>query len=115
MSKAKSPKLLFLAWNFPPAEAIGAVRTGNIAKHLARLGWDVTVVTPDRRLMRHVPNSQKTTGAWEPERLRHILTDHHWRFLAPNHLNCRNRGLSRLVGGLCRRLVARLGISSAIG
>jgi hypothetical protein len=47
------PKLLFLVWNFTPVQTIGSVRTWNIAKHLARLGWDVTVVTPEPKLWRH--------------------------------------------------------------
>src|SRR5262245_25339912 len=115
MSRLKRPKLLFLAWNFPPAEAIGSVRTGNIAKHLARLGWGVTVVTPERRLMRRLENSENTAVELEKEGVRQILTDHQWRFLAPKHLICRTQGLARLTGGVCRRLVGRLGISSGIG
>jgi glycosyltransferase involved in cell wall biosynthesis len=41
------PRLLFLAYPFPPSPAIGAVRTWGMAKHLARMGWSVTLVTPD--------------------------------------------------------------------
>lgn len=41
------PRLLFLAYPFPPSPAIGAVRTWGMAKYLSRLGWRVTVVTPD--------------------------------------------------------------------
>ena len=39
-------RLLFLAYPFPPSPVIGAVRAWYIAKHLSRLGWQVTVVTP---------------------------------------------------------------------
>jgi glycosyltransferase involved in cell wall biosynthesis len=35
-----------LAYPFPPLPAIGAVRAWHMAQHLARLGWEVTVVTP---------------------------------------------------------------------
>lgn len=42
-----NPHLLFLAYPFPPSPAIGAVRAWNIAKQLSRLGWQVTVVTPN--------------------------------------------------------------------
>ena len=35
----KRPRLLFLAYPFPPRAAIASVRTGNIARYLARLGW----------------------------------------------------------------------------
>lgn len=38
-------RLLFLAYPFPPNRASGAVRAWYAAKHLARIGWDVTVVT----------------------------------------------------------------------
>src|SRR5688572_6713450 len=41
MTPVKRPKLLLLVWSFPPAPAIGSVRTWNIAKHMARLGWEV--------------------------------------------------------------------------
>src|SRR5262249_26283507 len=58
--KAGRPKLLFLAWAFPPAATIGAVRTWNTAKYLSRLGWDVTVVTPDPKLIRHAEGLEDT-------------------------------------------------------
>lgn len=44
---APRPKLLFLAYPFPPSPAIGGVRAWGMAKYLSRLGWQVTVVTPD--------------------------------------------------------------------
>ena len=53
------PKLLFLVWNFPPVQAIASVRTWNVAKYLARLGWDVTVVTPRPELWRHLESPEK--------------------------------------------------------
>jgi len=112
---AKRPKLLLVAWNFPPAPSIGSVRTWNIAKHLARLGWDITVVTPDRRLMRRLENPESIKSAIDAEGIRQIFTDHSWRFLAPNHLNCRNTGLNWVIGGVCRRITGRLGISRGIG
>lgn len=48
---ARPPKLLFLAYPFPPARAIGAVRCWNIARHLAQRGWQVEVVTVDPRAL----------------------------------------------------------------
>jgi glycosyltransferase involved in cell wall biosynthesis len=41
------PRLLFLAFYFPPSRASGVFRSRAIANHLAA-GWDVTVVTPQR-------------------------------------------------------------------
>lgn len=40
------PRLLFIAFYFPPAQWVAAVRTWNIAAQLTRLGWEVTVLTP---------------------------------------------------------------------
>lgn len=39
------PSLLFLSYPFPPNQASGAVRAWNLARHLTRLGWKMTVVT----------------------------------------------------------------------
>jgi len=50
----RRPKLLFLAYHFPPSQAVGSVRAWNMAKYLARLGWEVTVITPDPSLCRSV-------------------------------------------------------------
>ncbi len=38
-------RLLFLSYPFPPNQASGAVRAWNLARHLARRGWKITVVT----------------------------------------------------------------------
>ena len=57
----KRPKLLFLACFFPPVQGIGSVRTRNIAKYLARLGWEVTVVTPDPSVWRNVEDPEKVS------------------------------------------------------
>ncbi len=47
------PRLLLLAYPFPPSRAIGAVRCWNIAKQLARIGWQVQVVTIGARHIAH--------------------------------------------------------------
>ena len=111
----RRPKLLFLAYYFPPLRAISCVRTSNIAKYLARLGWDVTVVTPHPSAWRHVDNPQETIAALEREGIRRILTSHRWRCLSPDHLNCRNQGLSWFVGGVCRKLADYTCIDREIG
>src|SRR5215510_10711127 len=77
------PKLLFLAWNFPPVQTIASVRTWNIAKHLSRIGWDVTVVTPKTEIWRHLDSVDKANAEIQAEGIRRILTDHYWRFLNP--------------------------------
>lgn len=110
-----APKLLFLAWNFPPVQAIASVRTWNIAKSLARLGWEVTVVSPDLKLWRHVENAGKVLPEIEKEGIRRIATGHRWRFLSPDHLVCRNEGIGWVGGGICRRIAGFTGVDDGIG
>ena len=115
-SKSKRrPKLLLLAWTFPPAASIASVRTWNLAKHLSRLGWKVTVVTPDPVLVRHIENPEQTKADLEAEEISQILTGHDFQFLDPGFLNYRNEGLRWLLGGICRKISQRFGISRGIG
>jgi glycosyltransferase involved in cell wall biosynthesis len=114
-TEARRPKLLFLAWNFPPVQAIASVRTWNAAKYLTRLGWDVTVVTPKPELWRHLGNPEKAMAAFATEGIRQILTDHDWRFLSPIHLTCWNQHLGWLAGGMCRTIARRVGIDEGVG
>src|SRR5262245_57165638 len=108
-------KLLFLAHPFPPLGVIACVRTWNMAKYLARLGWDVTVVTPLPTVWRKTENAGDLSILLEKEGIQRILTEQRYRFLDPKHLNCSNRGLARVLGGVCRRIAAWLQIDSAIG
>jgi len=39
------PRLLLVAWLFPPHANVGAKRPWRLARHLPSLGWDVTVLT----------------------------------------------------------------------
>ena len=109
------PRLLFLAWSFPPVHVISSVRTWNVAKYLSRLGWDVTVVTPEPKLRRHLQDREKTKANLEREGIRQVLTDHRWRFLAADEFICWNQGLGRLFGGVCRVIARRVGIDRGIG
>jgi glycosyltransferase involved in cell wall biosynthesis len=109
------PKLLFLACAFPPLRISGCVRTWNIAKYLARLGWDVTVVTPHPSVWRHVDSPEATTLQLRREGIRRILTDHRWRCLFPDFLKCWNHGPGWLIGGICRKIARQRGIDHGIG
>lgn len=107
--------MLFLACYFPPASAIGCVRTWNVAKYLARIGWDVSVVTPHPSVWRDVYNPEKTTTHLKREGIDRILTAHRWRCLKPDRLNCSNRGFGWFVGGVCRKIARSLRIDNHIG
>ncbi|CAN5868380.1 glycosyltransferase family 4 protein [soil metagenome] len=41
------PRLLFIAFPFPPSRGAGVYRTVAVANHLAARGWDVTAIAPD--------------------------------------------------------------------
>ncbi|NOU11850.1 MAG: glycosyltransferase [Nitrospira sp.] len=112
---ANRPKLLFLAYPFPPLRAIGAVRTGNMARHLGRLGWDVTVVTPDPSIWRNVDDSAKVSAELGRDGIKRILTDHRWRCLLPGGVKCWNQNLGWLAGGVCRTLARGLRIEMYLG
>lgn len=112
---SKSPKLLLLAYPFPPLRAIGAVRTGNIARYLGRLGWDVTVVTPDPSIWRNVDDSEKVSTEFAHEGIKRVLTGHRWRCLVPGGVKCWDQSLGWFVGGVCRTIARGLGIEAHVG
>jgi Glycosyl transferase 4-like domain len=114
MSERK-PKLLFLAHAFPPWNAAGSVRLWNIAKHLSRLGWHVTVVAPDPSLMRNAERPEKVAALLEQEGIRRLVTGYRWRCLSPKDLKCWDRNLGWLAGGACRTIARGLGIEKALG
>lgn len=109
------PKLLFLAYPFPPAKAPGCVRTWNMALYLTRLGWDVTVVTPDPSILRNIEDNGTTSREFDDVGIKRILTGHGWRCLAPNNLKCWSQYICKLAGKVCRPIAGRLGIDTHIG
>jgi glycosyltransferase involved in cell wall biosynthesis len=108
----RCPKLLFLAHPFPPLRSIACVRTWNIAKYLARLGWDVTVVTPRPSEWRNIEDASEFSILLEKEGIHRILTEHRWRFLDRDTLNSSNRRLPRFFGAVCRRIAEWLQVES---
>ena len=108
-------RLLFLAQVFPPDQAPGCVRTWNITKYLARLGWDITVVTPEPSLWRNADNSDGIATVLERERVRRIVTDHGWRCLEPNRLKHWDRGIGGIFGGICRVFARHFDVDKGIG
>lgn len=109
------PKLLFLACPFPPQPTPGAIRTGHMARYLARLGWDVTVVTPDPSILRNIEDGGRVLTELNHEGIKRILTGHQWRCLEPYALKYLDQGVGRLVGGTCRMIARRIGIDPHVG
>ena len=112
---APRPKVLFFAYYFPPLNSIACVRTWNIAKYLSRLGWEVTVITPDPRLWRKRNDSSQVDSDLHRVRVQRILTGHRWRCLSPGHLKCWDGTVGWLLGGVCRKIARHLGIEMTIG
>lgn len=112
---ANRPKLLFLAYSFPPLQRIGAVRTGNMARYLARLGWDVTVVTPDPSLWQNVEDCRKVSTELDRDGVRRVLTRLRWKCLMVGYVKGWNQNLGWLVGGICRTIARRLGVDLHVG
>jgi glycosyltransferase involved in cell wall biosynthesis len=102
------PKLLFLTGYFPPLNHTACVRTRNLAKYVARTGWDVTVVTPRPDVWRGVENAAAVDAELAKEGILRIGTGFRWRCLQPGRLNCWNTGLGWVAGGICRRALQRL-------
>jgi len=113
--RSARPRVLFLAFYFPPAQSSACVRTWNMAKYLARLGWEVTVVTPDPYVWRNADIAERVTLELREEGIARISTGLKWRCLSPDHLRCWNDGFGWVLGGLCRNVARRMGIDRAFG
>lgn len=111
----QEPKLLFLAWLFPPCRTSASIRTWNIAKHLGRLGWDITVVTPHYSVWRHIENPSETDSLMEQEGIKRILTSQKWRFLTMDLNSVWNQGPGWFIGGLARKISRKFRIDKSIG
>jgi len=107
-------RLLFLSYYYAPHHAVASIRSTNLARYLADLGWQVTVVTPDPCLIRQHDATLQSIPE-KPENLRIVPTGHRYRFLFPSGLKCTNSGLPRLAGGLARVIARRLGIERERG
>jgi glycosyltransferase involved in cell wall biosynthesis len=109
------PRLLFLAYSFPPLHSPGTMRAGYLAKYLARLGWDVAVVTPDPVLWSRTDRPGMVEQMLKEEGIRRITTGLRWRCLDASYVRFWNRGLGWLLGGMCRVLARWLSIEPQTG
>src|SRR5215471_410646 len=111
----KTLNLLYLTWPFPPLRTVGCVRTWNVAKYLSRLGWGVTVVTPNPGLWRRVEKPEVINANLEQEGIQRILTGHNWRCLVPEELHCWDGALAALVSRIARRIAWTFDIDNGFG
>jgi glycosyltransferase involved in cell wall biosynthesis len=111
---AKRRKLLYLAYRFPPLNVSGCIRTWNTARHLARLDWDITVVTLDPSLWRSVERASYVDAELDRLGIRRILTGHNWRFLY-NGLRTPTGRIARFAGHVCRGVAAHMKIPADVG
>jgi glycosyltransferase involved in cell wall biosynthesis len=111
----KNQRMLFLAYWFPPVQAIASIRTFNIAKYLSRRGWRITVVTPSPDCWRLVDNDGRAEDLGAHEHVRRVFTSHRLRFLSAEYLKCWDRGLGYLFGGTARSIARGLDIEKQVG
>jgi glycosyltransferase involved in cell wall biosynthesis len=114
-TRMSGKKLLFVTYAFPPLKRIGCVRTWNIAKHLARSGWVVSVLTLDPLLWGDVESPQAVETALEAEGIRRLSTGHRWRWLTSGGVKRPHNGLSWFAGGIGRRAARYLGFDPSAG
>ncbi|WP_423440739.1 glycosyltransferase [Limisphaera sp. VF-2] len=109
------PHLLFIAYHFPPHRTVACHRSRNLAKHLALLGWKVTVLTLDESVWQRVDDTISDFRDIDKDilrvlrvrpRLRWLNTDQ-WRQFSPK--------LTWWAGAPFRRLCRPLGIELSIG
>ena len=111
----RQPRLLFLAYFFPPVSTIACIRTWNMVIHLQELGWDITVVTPHPSVWRQVEQAAPGDGSPPKEGFSRLLTGHRWRCLSPDYLHSWDRGIGWVAGGMCRRIARYLRVEREIG
>jgi glycosyltransferase involved in cell wall biosynthesis len=105
-------RLLLVAYSFPPAVTAAVMRNWNIARHLVKCGWEVTVVTVHPSIWRGL--ADRKPPVW-PDGMRLLYTGHKYRFLTPEWLNCRNEGIAWVAGGIVRKVARRVGTDLMIG
>jgi glycosyltransferase involved in cell wall biosynthesis len=108
-------RLLFIVYYFPPIRAVATVRGLAIAKHLSRLGWQVTILTPAPGVWRVADNVKETEDSLLKEGIVRITTGHSLRCLHPEELRCWNKGLGYVLGGILRKVRRGLGLERELG
>lgn len=108
---ARKPRLLLLAYYFPPMREIGAVRAFALAKYLSRLDWKVTVVTLDPSLLAITDDAVEISRRLGSEQISRIVTSDRLRFTRWGFFKERKKSGSWLVNGLLFKIAKRLKVS----
>jgi len=111
----RQPRLLFLSYFFPPFHTVASIRSANLAKYLARSGWDLTVVTPHPSFIKNRDGSETALREIEALGVKRIHTGHRLRFLPVDCVTHRYGAMARPLASLGRRLVWRLGLDYFVG
>lgn len=114
MLVGRPPRLLFFAYAFPPSRAVGAVRCWNVAKHLARCGWDVEVVTLAPELLANPQPGVDVRVNCAREHIRLRSTGCDWMFLTAGHTQL-PRPLLRFPAKVVRQVPKWLGWEPMLG
>lgn len=110
-----SPRLLYLAYSFPPAPVIGSVRAWNSARWLSALGWSVTVVTPMPSVWLRPDEPERVQTQLRETGVKQILTGHRWPMLMPDLVKWIPGDVGWLLGGAVRVIARRLGVEAGAG
>jgi glycosyltransferase involved in cell wall biosynthesis len=112
----RKPRLLFLSFYSPPLHAVASVRTGNIAKHLSRIGWDVSVVAPDPSLWQSPDDMERVAAEMDRWGAHMIYTGHRWRCLSSGHLKRSYRhGIRWFLEGIPRLVARTMSVDEMVG
>ena len=108
-------KLLLVSYYFPPCHTVGAYRPFYMAKYLTRLGWEVSVLTPDPSLLVKKEPLDEWRGKIDDIGLEIIETGHNWRGLDNSYFGDSENFLVRLFNKGARYLSTKLLFDRAAG
>lgn len=109
----KSKNLLLISYFFPPFNGVASVRMSNIAFYLSKLGWQITIVTPDPKLWAVDRKDEIDLNNKFPN-IKFIYTDHKFCFL--NHyFKIEGNRTQYFIKGLIRKLSRMVGLDNSIG
>lgn len=115
MNEPTSPSLLFLAWPFPPLNSPACVRTWSIAKELSRLGWNVSVVSPDPSLWRKPEDPGIVAAQMKALGVRGVYTGHRLKAFAAGYLHTGGTLVHRFLNGIARRAASSFQLDYGAG